>query len=48
MPTHKLLYLNVRSYGEPIRLLLHHKGIEFEDVRFDRNKFYVAPELKKR
>ncbi|KAI6174100.1 hypothetical protein M3Y98_01153300 [Aphelenchoides besseyi] len=45
--TYKLLYMNVRAFGEPIRLFLHYKGIEFEDVRFDRNGFYHAPELKK-
>lgn len=46
--TYKLLYLNLRGFGEPIRLLLHYKNVEFEDVRFDRKEFLASAELKKR
>ncbi|XP_011055451.1 PREDICTED: uncharacterized protein LOC105146708 [Acromyrmex echinatior] len=33
MPTYKLMYLNATGIGEPIRFLLNHCGIKFEDIR---------------
>ncbi|XP_018358304.1 PREDICTED: uncharacterized protein LOC108758047 [Trachymyrmex cornetzi] len=33
MPTYKLMYLNATGIGEPIRFLLSHCGIKFEDIR---------------
>ncbi|XP_012062869.1 PREDICTED: uncharacterized protein LOC105626167 [Atta cephalotes] len=33
MPTYKLMYLNATGIGEPIRFLLNHCGIKFEDMR---------------
>lgn len=42
-PTYKLTYFNVKALAEPIRFLLSYGGIEFEDVRFEREDW---PELK--
>ncbi|KOC69922.1 Glutathione S-transferase [Habropoda laboriosa] len=33
MPSYKLTYFNVTGLGEPIRFILHHSGIKFEDKR---------------
>lgn len=32
---YKLTYFNVRMIAEPIRLILHFVGEEFEDIRVD-------------
>ncbi|KAH7716777.1 Glutathione S-transferase 1 [Aphelenchoides avenae] len=34
MVNYKLVYFDVRAWGESVRLLLHHEGIPFEDFRF--------------
>lgn len=39
-PHLRLTYLNVKSYGEPIRLALTIAGIPFEDRRVDYEKVY--------
>ncbi|XP_028045698.1 glutathione S-transferase [Monomorium pharaonis] len=36
MSSFKLTYFPITALAEPIRLLLAHMGIEFEDIRFDR------------
>ncbi|KAI6242341.1 Glutathione S-transferase [Aphelenchoides fujianensis] len=36
---YKFTYLTVRGFGEVSRLILHHAGVKFEDVRFDRDEF---------
>lgn len=33
MSEYKLVYFGGRGHGEVARLILHHEGIEFEDVR---------------
>lgn len=33
MPQLKLTYFDLRNRGEPIRLILHYAGIQFEDNR---------------
>lgn len=42
-PTHKLTYFNFKGLAEPIRFLLNYGGIEFEDVRIDRENW---PQIK--
>lgn len=36
---YKLTYFPVKALGEPIRMLLSYGGIEFEDVRFERDNW---------
>ena len=43
MPQYKLTYFDVKALGEPIRLLLHYMGKEFEDYRLSRDEW---PRLK--
>uniref|UniRef100_A0A0N5AQ31 glutathione transferase n=1 Tax=Syphacia muris TaxID=451379 RepID=A0A0N5AQ31_9BILA len=43
MPHYKLMYFNLRGYGEGPRLLLHYAGVPFEDVRVT---FEEWPKLK--
>ncbi|KAG8223841.1 hypothetical protein J437_LFUL007862 [Ladona fulva] len=42
-PSYKLTYFPVKGLGEPIRFLLAYGKIEYEDYRFDREKW---PEIK--
>lgn len=37
MPSYKLTYFPIKALAEPIRFLFSYAGVEFEDVRFDRN-----------
>uniref|UniRef100_A0A914YBM5 glutathione transferase n=1 Tax=Panagrolaimus superbus TaxID=310955 RepID=A0A914YBM5_9BILA len=43
MTEYKLYYFDVRNLAEPIRLMLHYNGAEFEDIRVDMEKW---PSLK--
>lgn len=43
MPSYKLTYFPVKALGEPIRFLLSYGGVEFEDIRFNRDDW---PKLK--
>jgi glutathione S-transferase len=42
-PAYKLTYFPVEALAEPIRFLFSYGGIEFEDVRFDRENW---PQIK--
>lgn len=42
MPTYKLTYFNIQGLAEPIRMLLSYGGIEFEDVRVEKDKDWPA------
>ncbi|KAJ4452223.1 hypothetical protein ANN_03741 [Periplaneta americana] len=42
-PKYKLIYFPSKALGEPIRYLLAYGGIEYEDFRFEREKW---PEIK--
>lgn len=44
MPTYKLYYFNIRGRAEQCRLLFAAAGVEYEDIRVEREKW---PELKK-
>ena len=46
-PTLKFYYFGIAGKGEAIRLALTHSGLEFEDVRFDRNGFAKLKETGK-
>ena len=37
MPSYKLYYFNLRGRAELARLIFAYAGVEYEDVRFDRN-----------
>lgn len=38
-PKLKLYYFNIKGKGEPLRLIMHHAGLEFEDVRLAKEEF---------
>ncbi|XP_031631212.1 glutathione S-transferase-like [Contarinia nasturtii] len=38
-PTYKLTYFNVKALAEPIRVLFAYGGIDYEDVRFQREEW---------
>jgi len=38
-PKLKLLYFDIAGKGEPLRLAMHHAGLEFEDIRLTREEF---------
>lgn len=42
-PTYKLYYFNVKALGESIRMLFAYGGIDYEDVRVQREDW---PALK--
>ena len=44
MPSYKVTYFNIQGLAEPIRFILSHAGVEFEDVRIDKEKDW--PQLK--
>ena len=39
MPSYKLTYFNARGVAEPSRMLLVHCGVEFEDIRVEREQW---------
>ncbi|XP_043677932.1 glutathione S-transferase-like [Vespula pensylvanica] len=43
MPSYKLTYFPVKALAEPIRFIFSYAGVEFEDVRFDREDW---PKIK--
>mmetsp|Transcript_48462 Transcript_48462/g.141204 ORF Transcript_48462/g.141204 Transcript_48462/m.141204 type:complete len:249 (+) Transcript_48462:66-812(+) len=43
-PKLKLLYFDIAGKGEPLRLLMNHAGLEFEDVRMTREEFMKKKE----
>lgn len=42
-PAYKLTYFNLTALGEPARMLFKYGGIDFEDVRVEREMW---PQLK--
>jgi hypothetical protein len=42
-PVYKLTYFNVKALAEPIRFLLSYGGVEFEDIRIEKEQW---PQLK--
>lgn len=43
MTKYKVRYFNVMGLGEPIRFLLSYGGVDFEDIRIDRDEW---PKIK--
>ena len=44
MASYKLTYVDRRSRGETIRLMLHAAGVEFEDIRLSvPEEYYKVP-----
>lgn len=39
MTEYKLYYFDVRNLAEPIRVMLHYNGADFEDIRVDMEKW---------
>lgn len=39
MPKYKLFYFDSKGRGEPIRLMLHIIGVEFEDIRLSHEEW---------
>ncbi|XP_012264442.2 uncharacterized protein LOC105690872 [Athalia rosae] len=39
MSTYKLTYFNFTGLGEPIRFLLNYGGVDFEDIRLEKDNF---------
>ena len=39
MPNYKLYYFNMKGRAELARLILAYAGIEFEDVRYERDEW---------
>ena len=39
MPAYKLYYFNARGFAELIRLLFAQAGVEYEDIRFEREQW---------
>lgn len=42
-PAYKLTYFNIRGAAESIRFILSYGGIEFEDIRIEREQW---PQIK--
>lgn len=45
-PTMRLLYFNIPGKAEPLRLLMNHAGLEFEDYRFESRDEFMAMKQK--
>lgn len=39
MPAYKVMYFNVKALAEPLRFLLSYGGLEFEDVRVEKDEW---------
>ncbi|XP_064618239.1 glutathione S-transferase 1-like [Liolophura sinensis] len=39
MPKYKLIYFNARGFGEMARMVFAQAGVEYEDVRFERDEW---------
>ncbi|KAL2738530.1 glutathione S-transferase-like [Vespula maculifrons] len=48
MPSYKLTYFPVKALAEPIRFIFSYAGVEFEDVRFDREDWPKIKPSKRR
>lgn len=46
-PKYKLTYFNLRGRGELIRLILAQAGVEYEDIRIEKDKWPAMKDSKK-